>query len=215
MSREITLIDYGVGNLFSVARALEHCGAQVSISADPDEVRRASKLLLPGVGAFGNGMQRLSEKGIDLAVKEAVSRGTPLLGVCLGMQLLLDSSDEFGLGHGLGLIPGKVIAIPEHTADGSRLKIPHIGWNGLVLPIGRKSWQGSLLETTPVGTPMYFVHSFMACPDASEHRLADCLYGDTRVAAVIGRDNVWGAQFHPEKSGEAGLKVLRHFVERS
>ena len=96
MSREITLIDYGVGNLFSVARALEHCGAQVSISADPDEVRRASKLLLPGVGAFGNGMQRLSEKGIDLAVKEAVSRGTPLLGVCLGMQLLLDSSDEFG-----------------------------------------------------------------------------------------------------------------------
>lgn len=214
MNTEITLIDYGVGNLFSVARALEHCGARVVTSADPEVVRRAARILLPGVGAFGNGMRLLTEKGLDLALREAVARGAEVLGVCLGMQLLFDSSDEFGLGQGLGLIPGKVVGIPAQRADGSPLKIPHIGWSNLLLPPGRADWDGSLLEGTRVATPMYFVHSFMGCPDDPAHRLADCLHGDTRVAAVIGRDNVWGAQFHPEKSGEAGLHVLRRFVAR-
>ncbi len=212
MHNEVTLIDYGVGNLFSVARALEHCGAQVVLSSDPDVVRKAPKLLLPGVGAFGNGMRLLTEKGLDSAVKEAVTQGASLLGVCLGMQFLLDTSEEFGVGHGLGLIPGKVVPIPDHYNDGRRLKIPHIGWSDLRLPDGRESWDGTLLAGTPVGAPMYFVHSFMACPDNPAHRLADCLYGDTVVSAMICRDRVWGAQFHPEKSGEQGLDVLRRFV---
>jgi glutamine amidotransferase len=213
MVTEVTLIDYGLGNLFSVTRALEYCGVRVAVSSDPGVVRRSPRLLLPGVGAFGHGMSLLTEKGLDVAIKEAVVRGAYLLGVCLGMQFLLDTSEEFGLGRGLGLIPGKVVAIPKRTIDGRSMKIPHIGWNQLIPSAGRGHWDGSLLATTPVNTPMYFVHSFMACPETPGFCLADSLYGDTLVAAVIGGDNVWGAQFHPEKSGEAGLNVLRRFVE--
>lgn len=213
MSSEITLIDYGVGNLFSVARALEHCGARVIVTSDAEAVRKASKLVLPGVGAFDSGIRQLAAKGLDLAIKDAVGRGASLLGVCLGMQFLLSTSDEFGTSQqGLGLIPGKVVAIPAEDGDGRRLKIPHIGWSDLIPAAGRESWEHTPLQTTPAGTAMYFVHSFMAMPDDPAHRVADCLYGKTRVAALIGRDRVWGAQFHPEKSGNAGLEVLRRFL---
>lgn len=214
MSAEITVVDYGVGNLFSVCRALEHCGAKVILTTDPDVVRLSSKMVLPGVGAYSDGMASLAEHGMDHAVKEAVDRGGFLFGVCLGMQFLLDESEEFGFTKGLGLIPGKVIPIPDKREDGSQLKIPHIGWNSLVFPSARKDWNGTFLQSIPNGTSMYFVHSFMAAPSNPAHRLADCNYGDTQVAAIIGRDNVWGAQFHPEKSGEAGLSVLRQFVEQ-
>lgn len=215
MGCEVMLVDYGLGNLFSVARALEHCGASVRVSDNPDHIRSAQKLLLPGVGAFGRGMGLLVEKGLDLALKESVARGGYLFGICLGMQFLLDSSDEFGIGHGLGLIPGKVKAIPPQRADGAGvLRIPHMGWNELQPPLGGVGWERSPLRTTEIDTPMYFVHSFMACPDNDCHRIADCQYGDIPIAAMIGRDNVWGAQFHPEKSGEAGLKVLRCFVDQ-
>lgn len=214
MSAEITVVDYGVGNLFSVCRALEHCGAKVILATNPDAVRRAPKVVLPGVGAYSDGMASLAEHGMDQAVKEAVDRGSFLFGVCLGMQFLLDESEEFGLTKGLGLIPGKVISIPGKHEGGNKLKIPHIGWNSLVLPSTRRDWNGTLLQSVPIGTSMYFVHSFMAAPSNPVHRLADCVYGDTQVAAIIGRDNVWGAQFHPEKSGEAGLSILRQFVEQ-
>lgn len=216
MNSEITLIDFGVGNLFSVARALEHCGARVIVTTDADVVRQAPKILLPGVGAFDRGIRLLAARGLDQAIKDAVGAGASLLGVCLGMQFLLDSSDEFGTGQqGLGVIPGKVVAIPLHGTDGSLLKIPHIGWSNLVFADGRESWRQTPLQTTPCGTAMYFVHSFMAEPDDPAHRIADCLYGDTRVAAMIGRGKVWGTQFHPEKSGKAGLEVLRRFLELS
>ena len=214
MSSEVTLVDYGLGNLFSVARALEHCGAIVQVSDNPDHIRRAPKLLLPGVGAFSKGMGLLVEKGLDQALKESVARGGHLFGICLGMQFLLESSDEFGIGHGLGLIPGQVKAIPSQRQDGgATLRIPHMGWSELQPSPGGRNWETSPLRTTKIGTPMYFVHSFMACPDNESHRLADCRYGDIPVAAMIGRDNIWGAQFHPEKSGEAGLRMLRCFVE--
>ena len=214
MANEITVIDYGVGNLFSVRKALEHCGASVKLVSDPEALRLASRVILPGVGAFGDGMALLAEHGMDEAVKEYAVRGGALLGVCLGMQLLLDTSEEFGLGHGLGLIPGKVIPIPEFSADGVRNKIPHIGWNSLVAPSGKSSWNSTILETTELNSAMYFVHSYMAMPGNPAHRVADCIYGDTHIAAVIGRDNVWGAQFHPEKSGPAGLAILQEFVRR-
>lgn len=214
MGSEVTVVDYGLGNLFSVARALEHCGAKVTVSDNPDIIRSSPKLLLPGVGAFGKGMGLLVEKGLDLALKESVAQGGYLFGICLGMQFLLDTSDEFGIGHGLGLIPGKVKVIPSRREDGGgALRIPHMGWNELQPSVGGGQWEKSPLRTTEIGAPMYFVHSFMACPDNQAHRIADCRYGDIPVAAMIGRDNVWGAQFHPEKSGEAGLKVLRCFVE--
>lgn len=214
MNRDITLIDYGVGNIFSVTRALEHCGARVTLSSDADTILRAPRLLFPGVGAFNNAMDLLIAHGLDEAIKEAVRRGTPLLGICLGMQLLLDSSEEFGGGAGLGLIPGTVVPIPDRSPEGALVRIPHIGWNSLI-PAAEAAvpWAQSPLRETSPGDAMYFVHSFMACPQDPAHRIADCLYGGTRVAAVVAREHVWGAQFHPEKSGLGGLRILRHFLE--
>lgn len=212
MKNEVAVVDYGIGNLFSVQRALEHCGAAAILSSDPEFIRRAPRLLLPGVGAFGDGMAELKSRGLDEALRDAARQGTPLLGICLGMQLLLDESEEFGLTSGLGLVPGRVVPIPATTVAGKPQKIPHIGWNELVLPAGRENWQGTPLADLPLATAVYFVHSFMARPAESAHRVADCLYGGHAVSAVIGRENVFGCQFHPEKSGELGLKVLRRFL---
>lgn len=208
---EITVIDYGVGNLLSVQRGLEHCGAQVILTSDPDAVLDADRVVLPGVGAFANAMQALQERGLVEAIHQLVKKNTPLLGICLGMQLLLDESEEFGLTRGLGLIHGRVIPIPSGSTDGRLMRIPHIGWNSL-LPVGQRRWGGTLLTDNAPGDAMYFVHSFMAMPDDVEHRLADCVYGGHCIPAVILRNNVTGCQFHPEKSGELGLRVLRRFL---
>lgn len=208
----VTVVDYGMGNLLSVARALEHCGAVVMMTADPDAIRTSPRVVLPGVGAFGDGMAELCRRGIAEVLREVAAKGTPLLGICLGMQMLLDESEEFGLTKGLGLIPGRVVPVPAMTADGQSQKIPHIGWNALVLPLGRETWEDTLLQEVKPGEAVYFVHSYMAAPANPAHRIADCLYGGMRVTAAIGRDNIFGCQFHPEKSGEVGLKVLRRFL---
>lgn len=212
MQREIVVVDYGLGNLYSVARAVEHCGANPIVSGDPDLVCNASKVILPGVGAFGRGMAALSESGLDQAVKEVVNRGNALLGICLGMQMLLDTSEEFGEQRGLGLIPGKVVEIPRVRADGLPIKVPHIGWNELLPVEGGCPWVGSPLSMLEPCSAMYFVHSYMAMPSDRFHRVADCVYEGIAVSAVIGRDNVWGMQFHPEKSGRAGLRVLQKYI---
>lgn len=212
MSRpEITVIDFGVGNLLSVQRALEHCGAEVVISSDPDRVRGAGKLVLPGVGAFANAMEALEGLGLVEAIRVSAAKGVPLLGICLGMQLLLNESEEFGLTPGLGLIPGRVVAIPNRTTDLEDQKIPHIGWNTLV-PSGDADWSDTILADVGPGSAVYFVHSFMAVPSDPAHRLADCLYGGHRVAAVLASGNISACQFHPEKSGEVGLAILRRFI---
>lgn len=211
-SPEVTVIDYGVGNLLSVRRGLEQCGGTVTVTSDGASILTAPRVVLPGVGAYSNAMAELHQRGLGAVVRELAARGTPLLGICLGMQMLLDESNEFGVTAGLGLIPGQVIPIPSTTIDGRPLKIPHIGWNGLVLPDRRADWNGTLLQTTEPGEAVYFVHSFMANPIDSTHRVADCIYGDRIISAVIARDNVYGCQFHPEKSGEAGLKILRRFL---
>jgi imidazole glycerol-phosphate synthase subunit HisH len=206
------VIDYGVGNLLSVRRALEHCGATVAVTADPAAILSAKCVVLPGVGAFAKGMSELCRTGLDAVTREVAARGIPLLGICLGMQMLLDESEEFGSNRGLGLIPGRVIALAPTTAEGGLRKIPHIGWNGL-LPAGeRKNWLGTPLHELQVGDAVYFLHSFMADPAHLEDCVADCLYGGTKVSAAIGRANVFGCQFHPEKSGQIGLKVLKAFV---
>ena len=170
---EITVIDYGVGNLLSVSRGLEHCGAKVNMSSDPDFILKSKKVILPGVGAFPNGMRALIELGLDTAIKEVVNNGVPLLGICLGMQLLLDESEEFGLTKGLGVIPGKVVPIPNKSVGGEIQKIPHIGWNSLVN--SGEDWQNTILQETREGDATYFVHSFMASPHKSENRIADAL----------------------------------------
>lgn len=208
-------MDYGVGNLLSVRRALEHCGANVSVTADHEELLSAPRVILPGVGAFANAMAELHARGLDEISREIAARGIPLLGICLGMQMLLDESEEFGIAAGLGLVAGRVVPVPTNAADGKPHKIPHIGWNSLVLPAGRQSWAGSLLAEIGRNEAVYFVHTFMAPPVDPRDRVADCVYGGIQIPAVIERDNVCGCQFHPEKSGEVGLKILRAFLQRS
>lgn len=209
---EVTVIDYGIGNLFSVQRSLEHCGATVTVSADPATILASSRLVLPGVGAFGNAMAALAERNLVAPIREVAASGKPLIGICLGMQLLLSESEEFGRTEGLNLIPGRVVAVPDHDIDGKSLKIPHIGWNALV-PCASEGWLHPLLKDNRAGDAMYFVHSFMAIPDDPASRLADCHYGGNAISAIIGRNNVFGCQFHPEKSGESGLRLLKKFCD--
>jgi imidazole glycerol-phosphate synthase subunit HisH len=207
----VTVVDYGVGNLLSVARALEHCGASVSLASSAGEVESARLLLLPGVGAFGDGIGELRARGLDRPVVAFARSGRPLLGICLGMQFLLEASDEFGEHAGLGLVPGRVRAIPATGTDGRAHKIPHIGWSGLQIPPERGGWNGTLLEGIAPESKVYFVHTYTAHP-APEARLADCDYHGQRISAAIQRGAVAGCQFHPEKSGETGLQVLRNFL---
>lgn len=210
-ANEVTVIDYGVGNLLSVQRGLEHCGAKVFLTNNPGKILAASRVVLPGVGAFANAMQALEKLDLVSVIQEVALRETPLLCICLGMQLLLDESDEFGVTAGLGIIPGRVVPVPNHTQLGSMQKIPHIGWSELHIADSQSDWQNSVLTDISPGDAAYFVHSFMAVPTNSDHRKADCLYGGHKIPAVIGRDQITGCQFHPEKSGEVGLKILRRF----
>ena len=210
---EIAVIDYGVGNLLSVRRALEQCGAKVILTADHKQILQATHVILPGVGAFRSAMQALERLELIDTIRRVAANDIPLLGICLGMQLLLDESEEFGRTPGLSLIPGRVIPIPSKTAvEGVAHKIPHVGWNELHASSAVNSWKQTLLQDTQYLDAVYFVHSFMAVPNDVQHRISDCFYGQHRIAAVIKRDNVSGCQFHPEKSGEVGLRILQKFV---
>jgi imidazole glycerol-phosphate synthase subunit HisH len=205
----VTVVDYGVGNLLSVARALEHCGAQVQLAETPAQVRDARLLVLPGVGAFADGMNELRRRELDQPVIEFARSGRPLLGICLGMQMLLEASEEFGEHAGLGIVPGRVRAIPATTSDGRPHKIPHIGWTPLLRPA---AWEGTVLEGIAPGSEAYFVHTFTAVPAAQQHRLADADYDGRLVCAALRHGAVFGCQFHPEKSADTGLKVLANFI---
>ena len=208
----VTVIDYGIGNLLSVARAFAHCGVHVNLSADPNQIINADFLVLPGVGAFANGMAGLKERGLVEPIKEFVTRERPFLGICLGMQMMLDRSEEFGEHTGLGLIPGTVVAISPIGADGAPHKIPYIGWNEIVPPPSI-SWENTIFRRTPHKTSFYFVHSYAAVPVSPLHRLADSNYDGLTIAAAIRKDNLYGCQFHPEKSGQHGITVLKSFLE--
>lgn len=210
---EVVVIDYGLGNLLSVQRALEHCGAKVILTSNPKQILAARRVVLPGVGAFANAMQALDDLGLIVVIRElAQNNKIPLLGICLGMQLLLEESYEFGLTPGLGLIPGRVIAVPDNTLLGVTQKIPHIAWSTIQPSHKEATWQHTLLQDNLPGEAAYFVHSFMAVPTNSIHRIADCFYGGHKIAATIKQDQITGCQFHPEKSGEVGLKILRRFI---
>lgn len=209
---EVVVIDYGAGNLLSVQRGLEHFGARVILTADPEQVLTAKRVVLPGVGAFGNAMQALEQLSLVAAIRELAHRQTPLLGICLGMQLLLEESEEFGITHGLGLIPGRVIPVPSQTLSGEMQKIPHIGWSNLYPSNTSTGWNGTPLQDNHPSDAAYFVHSFMANSLVPAHCIAECEYGGHRIPAVIRRDQITGCQFHPEKSGEVGLKILRRFI---
>lgn len=204
----VAIVDYGVGNLFSLRSSFAAIGQEVQVTGDPAQLAKADRLVLPGVGAFGDAAAALHQSGLDKAVLEAAEEGKPLLGICLGMQLLLEKSVEYGEHKGLGLIPGEVRPIREVIPQG--LKVPHIGWNALNLTGPGKAC--GLFGNTKEGDCVYFVHSYWAASPAP-YVLATAEYGAPLTAAV-GRGNVLGVQFHPEKSGNVGLGILRAFCER-
>lgn len=208
---EVTIIDYGVGNLLSVQRGLEHCGAKVVLTSDPEVILASKRIILPGVGAFPNAMQALKELDLVSVIQELGRLKKPLLAICLGMQLLMEESEEFGVTAGLGLISGRVVAVPNKTLEGNRQKIPHIGWGSLQTSESASDWTGTLLQDNEPGNAAYFVHSFMTEPTDPKNRLAHSVYGGHKISAVIKKDQITGCQFHPEKSGEVGLKILRRF----
>ncbi len=201
------IVDYGVGNLFSLKSSLSYIGIEALISGDAETIKSADRILLPGVGAFGDAMGKLSLNGLDRVVKEEAEEGKPLMGICLGMQLLFDRSYEYGVTEGLGLIKGEVKPIAKFLPSG--YKVPHIGWNALQLT--EKGSNSPIFKYIAEGDYVYFVHSFAAI-DCEESIIATAEYGPALTAAVQ-RDNVYGMQFHPEKSGKAGLKILRAFCE--
>ncbi|MBD5560823.1 MAG: imidazole glycerol phosphate synthase subunit HisH [Clostridia bacterium] len=198
----VVIADYGMGNLRSVQQAVQALGCDAVISGNPETVARADRLILPGVGAFGDAVARLHRLGLDTAVTAAAAGGTPLLGICLGMQLLLEESLEFGHFEGLGLIPGRVVPFSRPKTQG--LRIPHIGWNSI------GAAPDSFVDNLP-DSYMYFVHSYHADCVPPAFAAASCTYGYPFVCALQ-RDHIWGTQFHPEKSGRAGLLVLEHFL---
>jgi glutamine amidotransferase len=207
----VTVIDYGIGNIFSVRRALEHSGANVQLSSKEAEIAAADRIILPGVGAFADGMKGLHDRGLIEPVLQFAATGRPILGICLGMQMLATSSEEFGENVGLGLIPGRVVKVPNRTVEGEPHKIPHIGWSEIFRASGG-DWNSTILEDTSEGTSAYLVHSFHLVPDDPAHLLADCNYGGHRVTAAVRSGKIFGAQFHPEKSGHEGLKMLAAFL---
>ena len=200
----IAVVDYGVGNLFSLRSSLRFIGAESCVTADPETLRQADKLILPGVGAFGDAAAKLRQSGLDQVVIAEAKQGKPLLGICLGMQLLFEKSLEYGEHAGLGLLKGRVV--PMEGTLPPELKIPHIGWNALHL-----TRQSPLLRYVSEGDCVYFVHSFYAAKCEADV-IANAEYGALLTAAVQ-RDNVCGCQFHPEKSGRVGLNILRAFCE--
>ena len=202
----ITLIDYGIGNLHSVEKALETVGATVHRTDKPTDILNADKLVLPGVGAFGACMQALETRELITPIREAIRQGTPLLGICVGLQLLFEYSEEQGIHQGLGYMPGKIVHFPEALTTQKGLKIPHMGWNTLDI-----HQQHPLFEGLPTAPYFYFVHSYIAQPAQKEHVLATTHYG-THFPAVVGYKQVLGVQFHPEKSHTNGLTLLKNFI---
>ena len=200
----IAIIDYGVGNLFSLCSSFQRIGVEAVVTSDPLVIAAADKLVLPGVGAFGDAIEKLRNMGLDTLVKAHAASGKPILGICLGMQMLFEKSYEYGEHQGLGLLKGSVI--PMEGKIPANLKIPHIGWNALLFT--RKS---KLLRYVQDGDFVYFVHSYYAdrCGDSL---IATAEYG-AELTAAVELGNVMGCQFHPEKSGEVGLKILRAFCE--
>ena len=200
----VAIIDYGVGNLFSLQSSFAAIGEEARVTAEPEEIRQADRVILPGVGAFGDAAEKLRKTGLDQVVREEAGRGKPLMGICLGMQLLFEKSYEYGEHAGLGLLKGEIRPIAERIPAG--LKIPQMGWNAL-----RIVRQAPILKYTREGEYVYFVHSYSAvkCEDSL---LASTEYG-AELTACVGKGNVFGCQFHPEKSGEVGLRMLKAFCE--
>jgi len=212
MTATVTIVDYGVGNLRSVARAFAEVGAEALVTSDTNAVADAARLVLPGVGAFSRTMAGLRDSAMVEPIVAHCRADRPFLGICVGMQMMMEESEEFGLHPGLGLLSGRVRAVPATGADGRVHKIPHIGWSRL-MPGPGADWEKTPLSATRPGDSVYFVHSFSAHPDGDDTVVAVTDYDGCSIAAVIGAGRVFGCQFHPEKSGPVGLGILARFME--
>ena len=215
---QVAIVDYGMGNLFSVKQACERAGLRARITPAPAALLEASAVILPGVGAFGDAIAALRRSGLDEALREVAASGKPLLGICLGMQLLMSQSAEFGAHRGLGIIPGDVVRLDAPTEEAGtgmngarRSKVPQIGWNQID---AAAPWEGSLLEGLADGAHMYFVHSFYARPGDPEVRLSTTRYGPTTFCSSLRSGSIFACQFHPERSGPLGLRIYQNFAAR-
>lgn len=206
----VAIVDCGLGNLYSVRRACVQAGLDAVVSDAREEIERAEGLVLPGVGAFGDAMTTLQRLQLVEPLRRAVAEGRPLLGVCLGMQLLMSQSREFGTHEGLGLVEGTVERFPDPRQDGRLLKVPSVGWNGIHPPPGRtaaEAWSGTPVEGLDAGTAMYFVHSYVVKPARADGVLTTTRYGDVEYCSGLRVGNVVAFQFHPERSGADGLRI--------
>ncbi|MCF7907798.1 MAG: imidazole glycerol phosphate synthase subunit HisH [Candidatus Omnitrophica bacterium] len=218
------IVDYGMGNLFSLERVIRHLGGTAVISSDPETIASAERVILPGVGAFGDGMDKIKNRELVAPIQRAIDSGKPFLGICLGMQLLMTESEEFGVHGGLDVISGSVRRFFDSKGDKASYKIPHVGWNRLLAPKivefgqpvscegSNKFWEDTILNTTQEGEFVYFVHSYTVTPQNPEHILAETEYGQSRFCSAIRSNNVFGCQFHPEVSANVGLRILKEFL---
>lgn len=201
----IAIIDYGVGNLFSLKSSLEYMGAECKIVCDKQDIIKSNKIILPGVGAFGNAIYKLKQHNLDKTIIKQAKDKKPLLGICLGMQLLYEKSYEYGVFSGLGLIPGEIVSLKNSMLD-KNTKVPHMGWNNLII-----NNPCPITENIKDNKYVYFVHSYYA--PKNKYTVACANYGNVEISALVQRENIVGAQFHPEKSGRVGLEILKSFLE--
>jgi len=210
---DVAIVDFALGNLFSIKHACEHVGLDVLITSSAADLEAARSVILPGVGAFADAMTALERLGLVDALRATAASGKPLLGICLGLQLLFSESEEFGVHRGLDVVPGRVVYFPVQEKDGRRLKVPQVGWNEIHPPesSGVDVWDGTLLDRVSPGQPMYFVHSCHVVPEEPGCVLCRADYGDIRFCAGVQLGNVAAFQFHPERSGPEGLVVYENF----
>jgi glutamine amidotransferase len=208
----VTVVDYGLGNLFNVIRAFQSLGINAQMSSERADVVKAERLVIPGVGAFGEGMRNLERLGLVDAIRDVAMSGRPILGICLGMQILMHESEEFGTWPGLRLVAGHVDRL--EPGPGLRVKVPQVGWNSIDHPVRRErpSWDGTVLRGIDSGSHAYFVHSYAVRPSEATDIVATTTYGGDTFCSVIRHENVVGFQFHPEKSAQVGLSVLRNWL---
>jgi len=207
----VVIADYGIVNLRNICNAFEYVGATVIASSDPEVIKVADALVLPGVGSFSRGMEELAVRNLDEAIIECANSGRPVLGICLGMQLMMSTGTEYGITAGLGLIAGVVEKIPNKKRGGSIRKIPHIGWNAIRRDSNYGVWENTCLRATRENEDCYFVHSYHVKPFNTDNILAATNYDGVDIVAAIHENNVTGLQFHPERSGPAGLTILKQF----